>query len=1425
MDLRLQVLVVDDVDVDRAILRKIFEEDYGVLEAGDGLEALQVLEANPDVALIMLDIIMPKMDGLEFLECIKKDERFQKIPVIVNSQVGEEKNEVNALELGADDFITKPYNLSVIRQRVHNLITKNVLERKQMERNLQETSERLETLIETVPGGIGIFEVGEKVSCQFFNDGLSSMLGYTRTEVEQLCMNWDLIEFVHEEDRDKFFDKVKKTGMSGQESIATYRIRHKSGRYLWIQVSAIRFKKNSQNPVFHAVLTDITKERENLDRLHKSVKELCYRAERDMLTGIYNRETFYRLAERIMNLHRDCKYAIIVWNIEKFKVINDLLGPRVGDEVLKKVAVSLELAMERYGGTIGRLEADHFAVCVPYEYLDMDTTAHLIQNAILELGLNYDVNMNAGVYVVDNDRLPISNMCDRTSLALKTITGSYLKHYAIYDDVIRENLLFEQEIVAEMSEALARGEFFTVFQPVYDAQTEEMVSAEALVRWRHPVKGVIAPGVFIPIFERNGFVSKLDMFLWEEVCRILSEARKAGKPIVPVSVNVSRLDLYTPNLLEEVLALVKRYQLEPSYLKLEITESAYMDNPNQLIQVICNFRKKGFRILMDDFGSGYSSLNMLKDVPVDVLKIDMDFIRNLETSERAGNILSSVVHMAKWLEMEVVAEGVENRNQFDFLKKIGCEQIQGYYFSPPLECEEFLNKIRYSRQLTSDKKIEKQVILVADDMEINRKSVKALLAEDYFVVEAENGADAYEILRENTHSVDLVITDIRMPVMDGFELMQKMTGNPLLSGIPILTITSYSEVENEIEALQLGSNDVLIRPFNPLVLRQRIYNILRVSEMERMQSKVHSMKENNAFKKRFRDMIEQANAAVARFSYDKRQEQVPLQLLYANPVFWEHRGILGKLPTGDMYHILEANMIEGEFSRVLSNMRQAVEQKKTVITDSFVCRYADGTTHNLAYTTVISYFECNIIFNFVELDISSVMDTMLYNKNSNVANQDAIHSALTDARIRMWKYSLKQDRSERMSFLTPDSDYAGVIENITTEYINTDNFHPDSIEKVQGIYRRIAKGEEHIQEMIHVRKADDLDTKERIYGWEWIQYTTIFDINGRPIGAIGIAQDITENYEQMLSYKHLAGYESQVHPNTIVSAEIDLTDNSIVSFNPEILDYIGVSDQISYSMLLDRCISLMVYSQDQELCRNAMSLDNLHETFRAGNIEWEIEYRSLAEGRNRYVWYRTHMRFMQDDRNGHIYVKFIIYNIDEEKCNRLAMEEMAEYDVLTKLFNRVSFEKQVNRILAEAGKADTAAFLMLDLDHFKEVNDTFGHDVGDSTLIDAANCLRKAFRGIDIVGRLGGDEFIVFVPGLKDRVFILDRVNQVLEVLRKEITDGEKTVHISASIGITFAPEEGDCFNALYRKADTALYHSKQNGRNQYTIYVSADKE
>ena len=679
------MLIADDVELNRALLENIFDDEYSILQAADGVEAMEILRSQP-VDVVLLDIVMPRMDGFEVLKAMKEEESLSGIPVIMATSE-KEKSEERALILGADDFINKPYRAMVVKKRVENIVVKHILERKRLENALFETRNELNSLIDSVPGGIGVWKVTDKVQVEYFNDGFCRQFGYDREEFKERFSK-DLTALWVGGDTEYILGRLRENQDSNERISVVHQVRRKDKGLRWLSLNALKYKEEDGVPIYRIVNIDVTESRENELLIEQKNQELRYLLEHDALTGLYNRSTFCRKTADFLKQNPEGTYNMVQFDIERFKVINELYGNFMGDRILLLIAEGLQKCLKSKG-TYGRLEADHFAVCLPAGTEELQYVREQMDKSLSSVKIEQKINLYYGVYTIEDREMSVDLMCDRANLALRTVKGNSNRSYAVYNDELHQVVLSEQQLTNSMEEALLQRQFEVYYQPVVDLKTGEVVSAEALVRWNHPEKGMVSPGFFIPFFEHNGFIIKLDAYIREEVCRNILELRRRGLCSIPVSVNVSRLEFYDPNLCRSIIDLTERYKLEPGMMRLEITESAYTDNPQQLLAAMKELQNYGFQVLMDDFGSGYSSLNMLKDVPVDILKLDMKFLENQGISGRGPEILASLVRMAKKLGMRTIAEGIETKEQGEFLRSVGCEYGQGYYYARPMPADAF----------------------------------------------------------------------------------------------------------------------------------------------------------------------------------------------------------------------------------------------------------------------------------------------------------------------------------------------------------------------------------------------------------------------------------------------------------------------------------------------------------------------------------------------------------------------------------------------------------------------------------------------------------------------------------------------------------------------------------------------------------------
>lgn len=546
MPLMKKILIVDDQAINRQILEKLLSTEYHVLTACNGKEALDILRKEQNgISAILLDIVMPILDGYSVLSELNKDQILRNIPVIVATQKFGDESEEKSLSLGASDFVTKPYKPQIIRHRLRNLI------------NMHEAT----TTVDIV--------------------------------------------------------------------------------------------------------------------------------EKDILTNLLNKEAFYHKAYEIIQQNPNIDYDIVAFDVERFKLINDTYGTNEGDRLLKFIANKINDIAQSYNCICSRTNADKFIILIKRIGNNTPKIVETVIKNIAGYPLSMKINVKFGIYEIDDRSIPVTSMCDRAILAANAAKGHYGKSYTYYDDSIRKRLVFEQRITDEMNNALAKNQFKIYLQPKYDLVTERISGAEALVRWIHPELGYMPPGDFIPIFERNGFITELDIFVWDKTCELIAEWKSKTNKLLPVSVNVSRKDIYKDDLPEILINIITKHNLEPKNLHLEITETAYTEDSQQLIDVVTKLKKLGFVIEMDDFGNGYSSLNMLSELPIDILKLDMKFIQTNNKQNNTKNIMSFVIGLAQWMNLLVVAEGVETKEQVEALKKLNCNYVQGYYFARPMIAKKF----------------------------------------------------------------------------------------------------------------------------------------------------------------------------------------------------------------------------------------------------------------------------------------------------------------------------------------------------------------------------------------------------------------------------------------------------------------------------------------------------------------------------------------------------------------------------------------------------------------------------------------------------------------------------------------------------------------------------------------------------------------
>lgn len=542
-----KVLVVEDNELNREILSSVLAENFEVLLAEDGEIGLKLLaEHYRDLSVILLDICMPVCDGFEFLKRSQKDPLLASVPVIVTTGSNQQDVEIQCLDLGASDFIAKPYNARVVIGRINSVV------------KLRESAQTL-------------------------------------TAVEH-----------------------------------------------------------------------------------------------DDLTGLYTRQAFFYHAKTLIRFKPEENYHLVVADVRDFKLINSSYGEKVGDEMLCYLGRAFNEHLKL--GLIARYGSDQF-VCITYGNIDLslenvkDVLAEITENAPVP-----NVRVKYGIYENVDKSQPISVLCDRGFLALKSIRDNYECNIAYYTREMNEKQNQNRVLENRFEEAIRDREFVVYFQPKYDVKTERIVGAESLVRWITKDGSMVMPGDFIPLYEKDGLIVKLDEYVFREVCRFQKEAMEHGNELLPVSVNLSRASIHHSGVVERYVEIVKEYGIPAACVPIELTETATLYN-EQIREFTDKLVNEGFRLHMDDFGSGYSSLITLNELPFTTLKIDKSLIDYID-QDKGKKVVQQVINLAHGLDMDVIAEGVETFGQVKLLRKMECDDIQGFYYARPQPKDVYIEMLR-----------------------------------------------------------------------------------------------------------------------------------------------------------------------------------------------------------------------------------------------------------------------------------------------------------------------------------------------------------------------------------------------------------------------------------------------------------------------------------------------------------------------------------------------------------------------------------------------------------------------------------------------------------------------------------------------------------------------------------------------------------
>ena len=435
--------------------------------------------------------------------------------------------------------------------------------------------------------------------------------------------------------------------------------------------------------------TDAGKEELYLYSLRKMAEDNVEN-NRTELTHLHNMKSFFYLCGEMIKAEPDQKYSVVIMDIVQFKAVNEFCGRAEGDRLLKFIAECFQWYEDHRKDTYAcHVRADIFCLCTQYEDVrELENIVSEIKTKIDEFPFTYKVQPSFGIGISPEREPAVSYLKDCATMAMNSVKGKVYQTYAIFGEKMRRQLMRERQVENDIVGALENGELVLYIQPKVNMSTGRIIGGEALVRWLHPEKGLVPPGEFIPVLEKNGFIINVDEYIWEKVFAYLGKLKEEGRELVPISINVSRLHAYDTQLAENLIRLREKYDIPAEYVPLELTESAFLEDEKGMYQRMENLRSQGFLVSMDDFGTGYSTMNMLKNQTLDEIKIDREFIRDLE-KDKSQIIIRNTIAMLQQLAVHIVIEGVETEEQKNFLLGCGCTDAQGFLFHRPMPVEEF----------------------------------------------------------------------------------------------------------------------------------------------------------------------------------------------------------------------------------------------------------------------------------------------------------------------------------------------------------------------------------------------------------------------------------------------------------------------------------------------------------------------------------------------------------------------------------------------------------------------------------------------------------------------------------------------------------------------------------------------------------------
>jgi diguanylate cyclase (GGDEF)-like protein/PAS domain S-box-containing protein len=825
---RARILVVDDEPVNVQLLEFLLKTT-GYEQVSSTTDPRQVasLHLQHRFDLIILDLQMPHMDGFQVMEALKPMERESWLPVLVVTAEPDKK--LAALEAGARDFIGKPFDTVEVLTRIRNLLEVRLFHKEsqdygaRMERKVRERTAELQRFRGAMDATAdAIFLVDARSMAMLdVSDGACRMLGFTREAL--LRIDPVALGLAERAQLERYAD----VGSAPREHdiVETELLRADGQGAVPVEISW-QLQQLDQMRMLIAVARDIS-ERIYADR------RLKHMANYDSLTGLPNRTLFFQTLRDTIELAQDKRWriAVLFITIDRFKIINDSLGAELGDELLREFSTRLVTRRGVRRDTVGRLGGDEFALIFTMSREQNEEEAVGIANEVREaLRAPFDLNgqkaaltASIGIAMYPDDTTDPGTLVKYADVAMVRAREAGRDGYRFFTAGMNVQVLARLDLELALRGALDGEEFELHYQPKLDLHTGRVSGVEALLRWRRPGFGLVYPAEFVPIMEDTGMVVRVGSWIIDEACRQVAAWNAQGVRDVRVAVNVSSRQFVEGDLEGDIRAALQKHGVEPGLLELELTESALMSNAEHTIQVLRSLKHLGIRIAIDDFGTGYSSLAYLKRFPIDKLKIDIAFVRDITTSPDDAAIALAIISMAHSLHMQVIAEGVESRAQMALLRRHFCDEIQGFHFSRALPPEELArlvldNRSQPTRPAADDRKVQ-TMLVVDDDVNVLAALHRLFRRDNYRVLTAATPAEGFEMLA--LYRVQVILCDQRMPVMSGTEFLSKV--KEMYPDTIRIILSGYTGVESVLDSINRGAiYRFYTKPWNDDELRDNV---------------------------------------------------------------------------------------------------------------------------------------------------------------------------------------------------------------------------------------------------------------------------------------------------------------------------------------------------------------------------------------------------------------------------------------------------------------------------------------------------------------------------------------------------------------------------------------------------------------------------